>query len=93
MGNPNQPRRVNVSREWLEANKSRSNAELAAEWGVSKTTVGTYYRAAGIKKTPSYHQREKIQLPARCDRQRRNIVMAEWRRVSRAWAERAEGEG
>jgi hypothetical protein len=93
MGNPNQPRKLDLSREVLEANKARSNAELAAAWGVCKTTVGEYYRAAGIKKCPAYHAREKIQLTARCERQRRRIVMAEWKRVSRAWAERQEGEG
>jgi hypothetical protein len=73
--------------------RARPNHELAAELGVCKTTIGEYYRAAGIKKTPLYHSREQhVQLPARCERQRRRIVLATWTRVSRAWAEGQEGD-
>jgi hypothetical protein len=81
MGNPYQVRRVNVSRETLEANKARPNAELAAEWGVCKTTVGVYYRAAGIKKTPQRQAAYQRYSDVRTRTHRVNVIMAAYRRA------------
>jgi hypothetical protein len=81
MGNPYQPRKVAVSCEWLEANKARPNHELAAELGVSKTTIGVYYRAAGIKKTPQRRAAYQRYSDVRTRTHRVNVVMAAYRRA------------